>query len=524
MQRNLILPLAMRLLPIFHLITGRAADRFLRRDWLGAYADAAELLGLYGRVLDELVATIHRLMGDRLEEKPLWAASKAVYSSFITRCNDGEIAESFFNSLTRRVFATVGVNQQVEFVDSDFDAPPTASSGTMQRSYQGAELPALLAAILTELGFPAERYDDLPAAAATAAARLEIELSGPVARIEMAESVFFRGRSAYLVGAAFRAGDEHGLPLGLALLHGETGITLDAVLMGETDIAILFSFTRSYFRVDAARPYELVRFLKTLMPRKRLAEIYTAIGYNKHGKTEFYRDFLRHLQASEDQFEKAEGARGMVMVVFTLPSYDVVFKLIRDRFGLELLEELQGCAADSVRIEDDNVFIQHLYVERRVRPLNLYLAETDEPAARAAVIDYGQAIKDLAATNIFPGDLFPKNFGVTRHGRVVFYDYDELCWVTDCDFRELPAPTSYEEEFAADPWFSVHDNDIFPEEFSRFLGFRPDLLETLVEYHGDLFQAVAWRRVQTALRAGNILDIFPYGVDKRLLTRKNHTL
>jgi isocitrate dehydrogenase kinase/phosphatase len=418
----------------------------------------------------------------------------------------------------------------------------------------------LLAAILTELGFPAGRYDDLPAAAATAAARLEIELGGPVERIEMAESVFFRGRSAYLVGAAFRAGDEHGLPLGLALLHGATGITLDAVLTGEDDIAILFSFTRSYFRVDAARPYELVRFLKALMPRKRLAEVYTAIGYHKHGKTEFYRDFLRHLQASKDQFEKAEGAPGMVMVVFTLPSYDVVFKLIKDRFDYpkdtsrsevmrkyrlvfehdragrlveayefehlriprdrfrpELLEELQRCAADSVSIEDDYVVIQHLYVERRVRPLNLYLAETDEPAARAAVIDYGQAIKDLAATNIFPGDLLPKNFGVTRHGRVVFYDYDELCWVTDCDFRELPAPTSYEEEIAAEPWFSVHENDIFPEEFPRFLRFRPDLLETLVDHHGDLFQAVAWRRVQTALRAGNILDIFPYGADKRLL-------
>jgi isocitrate dehydrogenase kinase/phosphatase len=547
----------------FHVITGRAADRFLHCDWPGAYADAAERLGLYGRVLDELVGTIHRLMGDRLEEKPLWAASKAVYSSLITRCNDAEIAESFFNSLTRRVFATVGVNQQVEFVDSDFDAPPTASAGTVQRSYHGAELPALLAAILTESGFPAERYDDLSAAAATAAARLEIALSGPVARIEMAESIFFRGRSAYLVGAAFRAGDERGLPLGLALLHGETGITLDALLMGEDDIAILFSFTRSYFRVDAPRPYELVRFLKTLMPRKRLADLYIAIGFNKHGKTEFYRDFLRHLKASEDQFEKAEGAPGMVMVVFTLPSYDVVFKLIKDRFDYpkdssrsevmrkyrlvfehdragrlveayefehlriprnrfrpELLEELQRCAADSVSIEDDDyVVIQHLYVERRVRPLNLYLAEADESAARAAVIDYGQAVKDLAATNIFPGDIFPKNFGVTRHGRIVFYDYDELCWVTDCDFREVPASASYEEEMAAEPWFSVHENDIFPEEFPRFLGLRPDLLKTLVQSHGDLFQAAAWRRVRTALRAGNILDIFPYGADKRLLIR-----
>jgi isocitrate dehydrogenase kinase/phosphatase len=543
----------------FHIITRRSADRFLRRDWSGAYSDAAERLGLYSQVLDELVVTIHGLMGDRLEENPIWAATKAVYSSLIALSDEWEIAESFFNSLTRRVFTTVGVNQQIEFVDSDFDAPPTASSAGVQRTYHGAKLFDLLTAILTELGFPARCYDDLPEAAATAATRLEKALSGPVARIEMAEKVFFRGRSAYLVGTAFRAGDEDGLPLGLALLHDEKGITLDAVLIGEDDIAILFSFTRSYFRVDTARPFELVRFLKTLMPRKRLAELYTAIGYHKHGKTEFYRDFLNHLKASEDQFEKADGERGMVMAVFTLPSYDVVFKLIKDRFDHpkdtsrsevmrkyrlvfehdragrlveayefehlripgdrfrpELLEELQRAAESTVSIEDNDVVIKHLYVERRVRPLNLYLAETNEGAARAAVIDYGQAVKDLAATNIFPGDLLPKNFGVTRHGRVVFYDYDELCWLTDCNFRELPAATTYEEEIAGEPWFLVHDNDIFPEEFPRFLGFRPDLLKTLVAYHGDLFEAAAWRGVQGALRAGNILDIFPYRADKRL--------
>lgn len=249
----------------------------------------------------------------------------------------------------------------------------------------------------------------------------------------------------------------------------------------------------------------------------------------------------------------------MVMAVFTLPSYDVVFKVIRDqfdypkdtsraevmdkyrlvfehdragrlveayefehlriprnRFRPELLDELRSGARSSIRIEEDYVTIKHLYVERRVRPLNLYLTEADRPAALAAVVDYGQAIKDLAATNIFPGDLLPKNFGVTRHGRLVFYDYDELCWVTDCRFRELPTPTRYEEEIAAEPWFSVRENDIFPEEFPRFLGFRKDLMKTLVAYHGDLFEAAAWRRVQGALRAGNFLDIFPYRADKRL--------
>ena len=243
----------------FHIITRRAADRFLRRDWLGARADAAERLGLYSRVLDELVVAIRGLMGHRLEEKSIWATTKAVYSSLITHCNEWEIAESFFNSLTRRVFVTVGVNQQVEFVDSDFDAPPTDDSpSTAQRAYKGAELPALLSAILTELGFPKERYADLHGASAAAAARLEIELGGSVVRIEMVESIFFRGKGAYLVGLAFRAGDGQSLPLALALLHGRTGITLDAVLTGEDDIAILFSFTRSYFRVHSARPYELV--------------------------------------------------------------------------------------------------------------------------------------------------------------------------------------------------------------------------------------------------------------------------
>ena len=543
----------------FDTITRRAADRFLRRDWPGAYRDAAERLWLYGQVLNELVLTIRGLMGDRLEEKPVWAATKAVYSSLIALCDEWEIAESFFNSLTRRVFTTVGVNQQIEFVDSDFDAPPTGSSGTVRRVYRGTGLPVLLRAVLTELGFPAEYYANLAVAVGAAAGRLNNELGGPVVRIEMAESVFFRGKSAYLVGAAFRRDDERGLPVGFALLHDEAGITLDALLLGEDDIAILFSFTRSYFRVDAPRPHELVRFLKSLMPRKPLAELYTTIGYNKHGKTEFYRDFLHHLETSEDQFEKAEGERGMVMAVFTLPSYDVVFKVIRDRFDYpkdtsraevmskyrlvfehdragrlveayefehlriprnrfraELLDELQCGARSSVSIEEDYVVIKHLYVERRVRPLNLYLADADKSAARAAVVDYGQAIKDLAATNIFPGDLLPKNFGVTRHGRLVFYDYDELCWLTDCHFRELPTPTSYEEEIAAEPWFSVHENDIFPEEFPRFLGFRPDLMKTLLAYHGDLFEAAAWRRVQCALLAGSILDIFPYRSDKRL--------
>jgi isocitrate dehydrogenase kinase/phosphatase len=295
------------------------------------------------------------------------------------------------------------------------------------------------------------------------------------------------------------------------------------------------------------------------MPRKRGVDLYNAIGFHRHGKTEFYRDFVAHLRDSTDQFTTAQGVPGMVMLVFTLPSYDVVFKLIkdrfdfpkdttreevmrryrlvfehdragrlveahefehlriaRDRFDAGLLDHLRRDAAETVRLEGDDVVIHHAYVERRINPLNLFFAEAEPAATAAAAQDYGQAIKDLAASNIFPGDLLTKNFGVTRNGRVVFYDYDELCFLTDCNFRDLPQATTYEEEISAEPWFSVRENDIFPEEFPNFLGMPERARIALLEQHNDLFRAHYWRGVQATLRAGEIPEIFPYGPERRL--------
>jgi isocitrate dehydrogenase kinase/phosphatase len=303
------------------------------------------------------------------------------------------------------------------------------------------------------------------------------------------------------------------------------------------------------------------------MPRKRLIDLYNAIGYHRHGKTEFYRDFVRHLRTSSDRFVTAEGARGMVMFVFTLPSYDVVFKLIkdhfdypkentradvmrryrlvfehdragrlveahefehlriaRDRFDPPLLADLLRDASSMVRLESDDVVIAHAYVERRIRPLNLFLFEADEAAVAAAGRDYGQSIKDLAASNIFPGDLLTKNFGVTRHGRVVFYDYDELCFLTDCNFRDLPQPSTHEEEMAAEPWFSVRESDIFPEEFLQFLRFPDKARDSLLEQHADLFTPSFWRRMQEKLRAGEIPEVFPYSAERRLMSGRGNQL
>jgi isocitrate dehydrogenase kinase/phosphatase len=302
-----------------------------------------------------------------------------------------------------------------------------------------------------------------------------------------------------------------------------------------------------------------VRYLQQLMPRKRLIDLYNAIGFHRHGKTEFYRDFIAHLRKSTDCFVVAEGARGMVMSVFTLPSYDVVFKLIKDRFDLpkdsthedvrrryrlvfehdragrlveahefehlripgdrfdpELLTELSHDAASIVKVEGGDVIIAHAYVERRLRPLNLFFRENEAETIAAAGRDYGQSIKDLAASNIFPGDLLTKNFGVTRHGRVVFYDYDELCFLTDCHFRKMPEARTPEEEIAAEPWFSVRENDIFPEEFLQFLAFPEPALATLLQHHREIFRADFWRAIQRQIRAGEIPEVFPYRAERRL--------
>jgi len=546
----------------FDEITQRARDRFLASDWRSSYEDAAERLHLYSRVLDGLTNRITDLMGMRLGERVVWQAIKAVYSSLIAQSIRFEIAESFFNSLTRRVFATEGVDQSIEFVDTDFDVPPSEQDRELCHLYCGVPLPDLLANALTDADgavFARERWCNLDRAVTTAAERISAAtkpLASP--KLEVFRGAFYRGRGAYLIARMING--ESVTPLALCLRQREKGgLTLDAVLIGESDLAILFSYTRAYFRVATPSPYELVQWLRALMPGKRAADLYNALGYNRHAKTEFYRDFVRHLQQSDDCFVAAEGARGMVMLVFTLPSYDVVFKLIRDRFEApkesdrsdvmrgyrmvfehdragrlveahefehlrvardrfesSLLEDLTRKAGGTVRVDGHDVVIGHAYVERRVRPLNLFFAEANKETAIAAACDWGKSIKDLAKSNIFAGDLLTKNFGVTRRGRVVFYDYDELCWLTDCNFRDMPRAKSYDEEMSAEPWFSVRPNDIFPEEFPRFLYFPEPAREALFARHGDLFQPRFWRDVQKELRAGEPPEILPYAEERRL--------
>ena len=537
----------------FDQITARARERFERRDWRGAQADATARLALYRIHLDNAVADVRDLLDDALMERTLWAAIKAHHVRTLGRRGDAEIAETFFNSVTRRVFSTVGVDAAIEYLDPD--AVGSGESPAPTERYgpgipDGAVLRRLLQSYQWSVPWAQVERDADLVAAQIRRGLSEHGLDGPIT-IEMLGPVFYRNKGAYLVGRILAGGVI--LPLVLPLIHAERGIVVDAVLMTQNEASVVFGFSWTYFRVEASRPRALVEFLASIMPNKRLDELYTAIGYNKHGKTVLYRSLMAHLQDPAARFAVAEGDEGMVMAVFTLPAVNVVFKIIKDTFGApknttrqavmdkyhfvfvrdrvgrladaqeyehlefprrcfpdDLLEYLLCVAGATVRVEGDRVIVRQLYTERRVTPLNLYLRDAGEEAARDAVIDYGTAIKDLAAADIFTGDMLLKNFGVTRNGRVICYDYDELCLLSECRFRRLPEATTIEEEFSAEPWFHVAEGDIFPEEFRSFLVPPGPVREAFLETHGDLLDVGFWQGVQRRLSEGEVFDVFPY--------------
>ncbi len=538
----------------FEEITGRARERFERRDWRGAQADATARLALYRIHLDNAVADVRDLLDDALMERTLWAAIKAHHARGLAHRGDAEIAQTFFNSVSRRVFSTVGVDAAIEYLDPDSSTAADAAAAPTEHYGPGIPDGAVLRRLLQsyQWSVPWAQLDrDAELVAAQIRRSLgETGLAGPIA-IEMLRPVFYRNKGAYLVGRILAGGVV--LPLVLPLIHAERGIVVDAVLMTQNEASVVFGFSWTYFRVDAPQPRTLVEFLASIMPNKRLDELYTAIGYNKHGKTVLYRSLMEHLEDSAARFAFAEGDEGMVMAVFTLPAFNVVFKIIKDSFGApknttrqavmdkyhfvfvrdrvgrladaqeyehlefplrcfpdDLLAYLLRVTGATVRVEGDRVIVRQLYTERRVTPLNLYLRDAGEEAARDAVIDYGAAIKDLAAADIFTGDMLLKNFGVTRNGRLICYDYDELCLLSDCRFRKLPEPTTIEEEFSAEPWFHVAEGDVFPEEFRAFLVPPGPVRQAFLEAHGDLLDVELWQGVQRRLAEGEVFDVFPY--------------
>jgi isocitrate dehydrogenase kinase/phosphatase len=545
----------------FEAITRRARERFERCDWLGAQADATERLALYRTHLDGAVADVRDILDDAVMERTLWAAMRAEHARGIAGRPDAGLARTFFNSVTRRVFSTVGVDAAIEYLDPSPE-PPRAGAPLYERYRVAQADPALIRRILERIPWSIP-YAALERDAGLVAERVNEALPtlpgrGP-AEIDILRDVFFRNKGAYLIGRMSRGGSV--LPLVLPLLRSDRGITVDAVLTTQNEASIIFGFSWSYFRVQTPEPRALLDFLHSIMPLKRIHELYNAIGYNKHGKTELFREVRARLAEPESRFAFAQGDEGMVMAVFTLPALSLVFKVIKDRFDApknttrqavmekyhfvfvrdrvgrlvdaqefehlefprrcfpdQLLEYLLRVASRTVQVEGDRVIVRHVYTERLVTPLNLFLREADPDAAREVVLDYGNAVKDLAAADMFAGDMLLKNFGVTRNGRVICYDYDELALLSDCRFRRIPPPSSPEDELAAEPWFFVGENDVFPEEFSAFLVPSGELRDAFLAAHGDLLTVEFWQSVQRRLARGEVVDVFPY----RRAERRSH--
>ncbi|GAA4880696.1 bifunctional isocitrate dehydrogenase kinase/phosphatase [Ferrimonas pelagia] len=545
-------------LRLYNRITLAAKDRFARADWQAVQAAQKERITLYSEQIDLQTLTLIQQLDKPVISTQLWRDTKAAYSHLLQGHPQAELAETFFNSVFSRLFQHRGLDNQHLYLHSDAPPRPEFDGASISQSLPLAPSPpeAILTLVQAKRFSPA--FDDLERDIALLWQRLEPDCQRlGLTHIELLNSVFYRNKGAYLVGRL--TGPEHSLPLMLPIRHSPQGLYIDALLTDPDELSIVFSFTRSYFMVNCDRPAVLTRYLKQLMPNKGWAELYTAIGFQKHGKTEFYRHFLHHLAHSDDQFVVAPGIKGMVMAVFTLPSLRVVFKIIkdkftppkdsnkaqvkakyelvkqhdrvgrmadtqeysnfvlpRDRFDPELLEELLQVAADEVELTETEVVIRHLYVERHMTPLNLYLDQATPAQLSHAVFEYGLAIKQLASSNIFPGDMLFKNFGVTRHGRVVFYDYDEISYMTECNFRTIPKPRYPEDEWAAEPWYSVAPMDIFPEEFGRFLLVKKEIKQAFMRHHSNLLTAEYWQGLQQDIAQHRIPDFYPYRKGSRL--------
>jgi len=529
----------------FQSSTRRAAARFESRDWVAIRRDNLERRDAYEVALDATIQSIADA-GYEMEDRATWSAARTLYRAEQADDPFQEIAETFFNSVARRLFGTEGIDPQLEFLAPAPEAAATTARPMLRFYEQPSDVRSLLEELLRDCRFHAsweDRHGDLDAA--------EDLMPSVPDRVEVVGQLFYRGKGAYLVGRMYHGENE--TPFALAIRHRRSGLALGAVLVGEEDMAILFSFTRADFLVSVDVPRVLVAFLSELLPWRKEAEIYSSIGFRKQAKTERYRDLAMYLGSSKDSFEYTPGIPGLVMIVFTLVGYDVVFKVIRDhfppqkdvtpheverkyrlvarhdragrlveaqrfidlrlpqgRFDRDVLEELTSDASRTVSVSDGQVLFKNIYVERRVVPLDIYLKQADEADAERAIVGYGTAIKNLAATNIFPGDMLLKNFGVTARGRIVFYDYDEISDLTDLRFRRFPEMDDSHDVLSSTPSFGVGPKDVFPEELPRFLGLSKELRAAFDARHADLFDVEFWVGVQGRLEAGEIIEILPY--------------
>ncbi|MDD3936562.1 bifunctional isocitrate dehydrogenase kinase/phosphatase [Rhodoferax sp.] len=575
---------------LFRTESARAKHRFETADWHGQQRAQRERIEFYDLRVRECSTRLEREFKAGEQPMAIWHQVKLHYIGLLVDHHQPELAETFFNSVTTKILHRSYFQNDFIFIRPAVSTEYIENSESEVRPTYRAYYPAIgkLQDVLLQMvrDFDLRRdFEDLPRDVGRVVEVLNRLLGDATLRanfqIQVLTGLFFRNKGAYIVGRLINGFTEFAFALPILYVKGEEKLAIDAVLYGEDDLHMLFSFARAYFMVDMEIPSAYVQFLRSMMPRKPRNEIYNALGLAKQGKTLFYRDFLYHLRHSTDQFRIAPGIKGMVMLVFDLPSFPYVFKVIKDffpppketsreqikgkyllvkqhdrvgrmadtleysevafprkRFTDELIAEIEKFAPSQLEISDRDgdgqieVILKHVYIERRMIPLNIYLQEafdaggadpanTSPQAQRAhaqlerAVIEYGNAIKDLVAANIFPGDMLWKNFGVTRHGKVVFYDYDEIEYITDCVFRRVPQPRNEEDEMSGEVWYTVGPKDVFPETFGPFLLGNPAVKAVFMKHHADLLDVAFWQSHKERIQAGYVYDVFPYDQHKR---------
>lgn len=538
-------------------ITQSAKQRFEQCQWNEVQQAARARTDFYDKRVSEALDTIKQDFFIGALDDELWQEVKQSYVGLLSTHNQPELAESFYNSVFCHLFERKYYHNAYIFVETTADRLDTAPAKISTR-YTPTEkgLPETIKEIMLshKMDVPYENLDR------------DVDILIKVFRknahktryrvedltFDILNFVFYRNKGAYIIGRVNSPAGE--TPFILTVLNNQNGgLYIDALITDSESMAVVFGFARAYFFVYCAHPRALVEFLKGLIPHKTSADLYSAIGYHKQGKTQFYRDFLNHLASTEDKLELAAGIKGMVMSVFTLPSYPYVFKIIKDkfapskhmtrkdvkekyrlvklhdrvgrmadtmeysevafpkdRFSEALLDELSTVAPSLIRYEEDLVIIKHMYIERRMVPLNLYLAEANDDEIVSAMFGYGKAIKQLIAADIFPGDMLLKNFGVTRHGRVIFYDYDEITYMDEVNFRVKPEAKTEEQIYAAEPWYSVEPGDMFPEEIATFALANPRYRAAFMTHHADLLEASYWQQCQKNVANGIVEDVYPY--------------
>ena len=546
-------------------ITLGAQSRFEQRQYHDVQRAMRDRLQVYERQVKNVSEAVKIIAYQELDCPHTWQLAKNIYGDMVEHHENKPIAHTFFNSTFGAIWDDKKIRTVHLFVlKAKYRSEPRSFESLVSRiSLQNGFETAISQLITTQmfrvpfcqLNADLKRLQQTLMQGAKHQCKQVYELINlNDGFIEYANSLFFRNKACYLIGRCIAKNGDN-MPFAIAILNTEKGLKIDAVMMGADQLSLLFGFARTYFMVDTDQPARYVDYLSVLMPHKKRFELFNAIGFIKHAKTEFYRYKVDTTKNSPASFKyiNAPGTPGMVMLVFTIEGSDYVYKVIKDkfsapktatkaqvkekynfvkqadrvgrlvdthefrylafdlsRFSEELLTQMKTHIDNSLVISGKALILKHVYVERKMTPLNLYINHCDKHALDHVMLDYGKAIKDLAGANIFPGDMLMKNFGVTRWGRVVFYDFDEICPLTQCNFRDVPQTQNALEELSSHSYFDIDENDIFPSQFKVFFSANAHAFECFNTHHSDLFTTTYWQQCQQQIQNGFLPDVYPY--------------